>query len=223
MSTIKSSLTKLSSQSTVGIKENAFKSRYPQILNVYLWDWSLLAWSRASQVARVVKNPFANAGDAGDRHFNRSLGQEDPLEKEMAAHSSILASIMPWTEDLAGYYLLGLRVGHDWVKEKKQAVRKTFPCRPMLRVFPFSNSHDLFGWPYTGPMNSTLTFVQMTFKMSLPGSSSALQPTLLFTKQTCLTKCNASSVQLMTSWLFLLTLPSPIPSLFLVLLLAPLF
>ena len=27
-----------------------------------------------------------------------SLGQEDPLEKEMAAHSSILASKMPWTE-----------------------------------------------------------------------------------------------------------------------------
>ena len=67
-------------------------------------------------------------------------------------------------------------------------MRKSFPCRPMLRVFSFSNSHDLFGWPYTGPMNSTLTFVQMTFKMSLPGSSSALQPTLLFSNRTWLTK-----------------------------------
>ena len=33
----------------------------------------------------------------------RSLGQEDPLEKEMAAHSSILAWKIPWTEELAGY------------------------------------------------------------------------------------------------------------------------
>ena len=33
----------------------------------------------------------------------RSLGQEDPLEKGMATHCSILAWRIPWTEDLAGY------------------------------------------------------------------------------------------------------------------------
>ena len=33
----------------------------------------------------------------------RSLGLEDPLEKETATHSSILAWSIPWTEDLAGY------------------------------------------------------------------------------------------------------------------------
>ena len=32
-----------------------------------------------------------------------SLGQEDPLEKEMATHSSILAWKIPWTEDPVGY------------------------------------------------------------------------------------------------------------------------
>ena len=32
----------------------------------------------------------------------RSLGQEDPLEKEMATHSSILASEIPWTEEPGG-------------------------------------------------------------------------------------------------------------------------
>jgi len=42
----------------------------------------------------------------------RSLGSEDPLEKEMATHSSILAWRIPWTEDLAGYSLWGCkRVG----------------------------------------------------------------------------------------------------------------
>ena len=33
----------------------------------------------------------------------QSLGQKDPLEKEMATHSSILAWRIPWTESLAGY------------------------------------------------------------------------------------------------------------------------
>ena len=33
----------------------------------------------------------------------RSLGHEDPLEEEMATHSSILAWEIPWTEDTAGY------------------------------------------------------------------------------------------------------------------------
>ena len=33
----------------------------------------------------------------------RSLGQEDPLEKRMATHSSVLAWRIPWTEEMAGY------------------------------------------------------------------------------------------------------------------------
>ena len=37
----------------------------------------------------------------------RSLGQEDPLEKEMATHSSILAWRIPWTEDLGGLQSMG--------------------------------------------------------------------------------------------------------------------
>ena len=44
----------------------------------------------------------------------RSLGQEDPLEKEMATHSSILAWRIPWTEELGGLQSTGSqRVGHD--------------------------------------------------------------------------------------------------------------
>ena len=43
-----------------------------------------------------------------------SLGQEDPLETEMATHSSILAWEIPWTEDLAGYTAwCDKGVGHD--------------------------------------------------------------------------------------------------------------
>ena len=36
-----------------------------------------------------------------------SLGGEDPLEKEMATHSSILASEIPWTEEPGGLQSLG--------------------------------------------------------------------------------------------------------------------
>ena len=37
----------------------------------------------------------------------QSLGQEDPLEKEMATHSSILAWGIPWTEEPGSYSLWG--------------------------------------------------------------------------------------------------------------------
>ena len=53
-----------------------------------------------SQVAQVVKNPPANAGAMGDE--DSILGWEDPLEEEMATHSSILASKIIWTEAPGG-------------------------------------------------------------------------------------------------------------------------
>ena len=53
----------------------------------------------------MVKNPPANAGDVRDRV--QSLGQEDPLEKEMATHSSILAWRIPWAEEPGGLQSMG--------------------------------------------------------------------------------------------------------------------
>ena len=44
----------------------------------------------------------------------QSLRWEDPLEKEMATHSSILAWRIPWTEEPSGLQSMGLqRVGHN--------------------------------------------------------------------------------------------------------------
>ena len=44
----------------------------------------------------------------------RSLGREDPLEKAIATHSSILAWRIPWTEKPGGLQSIGSqRVGHD--------------------------------------------------------------------------------------------------------------
>ena len=43
-----------------------------------------------------------------------SLGQEDPLEKDIATHSSILAWRVPWTWEPGGLQFIGSqRVGHD--------------------------------------------------------------------------------------------------------------
>ena len=42
-----------------------------------------------------------------------SLGQKDPLEKEKATHSSILAWRIPWTKDPGGLQSRGHRVGYD--------------------------------------------------------------------------------------------------------------
>ena len=55
---------------------------------------------RAPLVAQLVKNPPAKAGDARD--LGRFLGWEDPLEKEMATHSSMLAWKLPGMEDPGG-------------------------------------------------------------------------------------------------------------------------
>ena len=47
-----------------------------------------------------------------------SQGWKDPLEEEMATHSSILAWDIPWTEEPGGRYYIGLqRVVHDWATE----------------------------------------------------------------------------------------------------------
>ena len=54
----------------------------------------------------VVKNLSANAGDTGDPGLI-PLKWEDPLEKEMATHYSILAWEIPWTEEPGGLQSIG--------------------------------------------------------------------------------------------------------------------
>ena len=53
----------------------------------------------------------------------QSLGQEDPLERGMATHSSVLAWKIPWTNESDGLQPMG---GHDWAyaqKKKKQHIK----------------------------------------------------------------------------------------------------
>ena len=69
--------------------------------------YKLMCW--VSLVAQKVKNL-----PAMQETWVQSLGREDPLEKGMATHSSILAWRIPWTKEPGGLQFMGLqRVGHD--------------------------------------------------------------------------------------------------------------
>ena len=60
-------------------------------------------------MAQTVKNPPAMR-----ETWVRSLGWEDPLQEDMATHSSILAWRIPWTEEPGGLQSTGSqRVGHN--------------------------------------------------------------------------------------------------------------
>ena len=58
----------------------------------------------------------------------RALGWEDPLEKEMAIHSSNIAWKIPWTEGPGRLQSMGSqRVGHDWATTQKIQPKLEYP------------------------------------------------------------------------------------------------
>ena len=76
----------------------------------YLLYWCLMRWLWASLLSERLKHLSAMRETSV-----QSLGPEDPLEKEMATHSSILAWRIPWMEEPGGPQFLGSqRVGNDW-------------------------------------------------------------------------------------------------------------
>ena len=77
-------------------------------------NWTELNWDTWTyQVALVVKNPPANAGDKRDA--GSIPGWESPLEEGMGTHSSILAWRIPWTEEPGGLWSIeSQRIRHDW-------------------------------------------------------------------------------------------------------------
>ena len=77
-----------------------------------LSNWTELSWYvYTSLVAQMVK-PLPTMQETQVRF----LGQEDPLEKEMATHSSTLVWKIPWMEEHGRVQSMGSqRVRHDWV------------------------------------------------------------------------------------------------------------
>ena len=78
----------------------------------FVLNCSILVW-RASVMTQQVKSP-----PTVQETQVQSLVWEDPLEKEMATHSSTLAWEVPWTEEPGGLQSVGSqRVRHDWMTE----------------------------------------------------------------------------------------------------------
>ena len=90
-------------------------------------------------VAQMVKNLPAMS-----ETWVQSLGQEDPLEKGMATHSSVLTWRIPGTEEPGGQPSMGLhRVGHDWSDLAAAAAWIQWSSLP----WAFSFLNTAFHWP----------------------------------------------------------------------------
>ena len=84
--------------------------RLTELTNSYYTHCCDLLQLRTSLVVQTVKNL-----PAMQETWVQSLGQEDPLEKGMATHSSILVWRIPWTEEPDRLQSMGSqRVGRDW-------------------------------------------------------------------------------------------------------------
>ena len=98
-------------------KSQRLRSFTPQFMlkNLTSWSWSTVT-GRTSLVAQTVKHlPTMWETQVW------SLGQEDPLEKEMATNSSTLAWKIPWMEEHDRLQSMGLqRVRHDWATSLTQ-------------------------------------------------------------------------------------------------------
>ena len=83
-------------------------------------------WNRASLVAQMVKRL-----PGMQETWVRSLGWDNPLEKEMATHSSTLVWKIPWTEEPGRLQSMGSQgVGHDWATSLDSLSFREWPVDP---------------------------------------------------------------------------------------------
>ena len=112
---------------------------YPSFTWIY---WHMLVVKfKTSLVAQTVKHlPTTRKTQV------QSLGQEDPLEKEMATHSSTLAWKIPWTKDPGRLQSMGpQRVGHDGATSLSETLKQEQKCcyfSPLL--IPFEMCSNTF-------------------------------------------------------------------------------
>ena len=87
---------------------------FPQDTNLILLTQRSVEWASDSPMWASLIAQLVNHLPTMQETWVRFLGQEDPMEKEMATHSSVLAWRSPWTEESGGLHSLGSqRVRHD--------------------------------------------------------------------------------------------------------------
>ena len=138
----------------------------------------------ASQVAQRLKHLPAMR-----ENWDRSLGREDPLEKEMAIHSSILAWRIPWTEEPGGLQSMGSqRVGHDWATSLSLSRDNgLYQTRASRRLSSLSSQLLLFPWGCGGCFELFLLSVSLSH-IRFWESYQVISANQSFSRQQCL-KC----------------------------------
>ena len=97
----------------------------------------------------------------------RSQGEEDPLDKGMATHSSILAWSIPWTEEPGRLQSMGLqRVGRDWAANISLSSWAGLACVFSEAFFPSSQTHPT----QTAFLSSVDLHTHCSYQMMLPES-----------------------------------------------------
>ena len=126
---------------------------------ILLKEWKLYSlWLQNYWRGRIVVFPFVREVPLMDQTVRnlptmwetwvQSLCQEDPLEKEMATHSSILAWRIPWTEEPGRLQSMGWQtVGHDWATNTSLQTPYFFPLQcltlPFTPQVPYSSHSPL--------------------------------------------------------------------------------
>ena len=111
----------------------------------------------------------------------RSLGREDPLEKEMATHSSILAWRIPWTEKSGRLQAMdSQRVRHNWVTDTPNANSNEANLKTArtYTVIEHLISKSLYQSLYEGKKNACLLFFTDIFEVLLEARQSNWQHTV---------------------------------------------
>ena len=91
----------------------------------------------------------------------QSLGQEDPLEKEMATHSNILALEIPWTEELSGLQFMGLKSQTQLSDCTAVMFLRLSQCICVLETLLYIVILSLFSSPFSGHSgNQTRKIIQ---------------------------------------------------------------
>ena len=154
----------------------------------------LLGFFWASLVAQRLKRL-----PAMQETWVRSLGQEEPLEKEMATHSSILAWRIPWMEEPGGLQSMGSqRVGHNWATSLTQGFSSLWllcPSGDRMRRWQESLHHgDPGNARYAGVPAAIVTGGMVLVKLFLaPGSSTPVRIEHVGGTAACLDRGNSGS------------------------------
>ena len=114
-----------------------------------------------SQVALVVKNLPANAGDRRDTGW--SLGPEDTLEVCMAIHSSFIAWRIPWTEEPGGLQSIELQKSQTWLKQLSTDIRTHITISPRNTCKNSCGCNWIIPWTVFSLLNTIMSAISEDF------------------------------------------------------------